>query len=53
MFATRDLSQSRHDGHFAGRADDAYGPSLIDSSTRNAKQIDLWIDISVVSPTSS
>jgi hypothetical protein len=45
IFATRDLSQSRRGGGFVGRAEDAYGPSLIDSSTRNSKQIDLWMDM--------
>jgi hypothetical protein len=43
MFATRNLSENRRGGDPVGRAEDAYGPSPIDSSSRHSEQIDLWM----------
>jgi hypothetical protein len=45
MFAKRNLSKAVAAGNFVGRGDIAYGPSAIDSSTHDIKQIVLWMDI--------
>jgi hypothetical protein len=45
MFATRNLSKAVAAGNFVDRGDVAYGPSSIDSSTHDIKQIVLWMDI--------
>jgi hypothetical protein len=44
MFATHNPSEAVAAGE-PPAAEDTYGPSPINSSTRSTKQIDLWMDV--------